>query len=148
MNTRPFIILLVEDNPDDIQLTKKALNENKSIHKLYVTKDGVETMAFLNRVGKFQDAPKPDIILLDLNLPKKNGREILAEIKNDPKLLHIPVVVLTISTDEKDIFSSYSSYANCYLTKPIEFEKFFDIIKMIEDFWLSIVKLPRRSGNE
>ena len=137
----------MEDNPDDILLTRKALNESKFYHKLYLTKDGEETMAFLNREGEFQDAPLPDLILLDLNLPKKNGREVLAEIKKNPDLEHIPIVVLTISDAQKDIFESYELHANCYITKPIEFDKFLENIKMIEDFWLSIVKLPRRIAN-
>ena len=142
-NAKPFIILLVEDNSDDVLLTQKALNESKFYHKLYVVKDGEETMAFLNKEGKFHDTPSPDLILLDLNLPKKNGREVLVEIKNNPDLEHIPVVVLTISDAEKDILESYELHANCYITKPIEFEKFLKNVKMIKDFWLSIVKLPR-----
>lgn len=146
-NARSFIILLAEDNPDDVLITKKAFEKSKFLHRMYITTDGEETIAFLNRAGKFRDVPTPDLILLDLNLPKKNGHEVLTKIKNDPNLEHIPVIVLTISDAEKDILNSYSSYANCYITKPIEFEKFLENVKMIEDFWLSIVKLPRSRVN-
>ena len=142
-NTRPFIILLVEDNPDDILLTQNALKGSKFIHKLYVAKDGKETMAFLNKNGEFKTAPSPDIILLDLNLPKMSGYEILVEIKNNPNLKHIPIVVLTVSDAEKDILKSYELHANCFITKPIDFKEFIENLKTIKDFWLSIVKLPR-----
>jgi len=142
-NARPFIILLVEDNPDDVLITKKAFKKSKFLHRLYITTDGEETITFLNRTGKFRNVPTPDLILLDLNLPKKSGYEVLAEIKNNPNLVHIPVIVLTISDSEKDIINSYGLYANCFITKPIDFKKFLENVKIIEDFWLSIVKLPR-----
>ncbi len=139
---KSFVILLVEDNPGDVRLTQEAFKESKFYHELYVAKDGEEAIDFLNRKGKFNDAPSPDLILLDLNLPKKNGREVLMEIKNDPKTKHIPVVVLTTSEAEEDILKSYELHANCYITKPVEFEQFLQKVKKIEDYWLSIVKLP------
>ena len=147
-NNIPFIILLVEDNPGDVRLTQEAFKESKFFHKLYVTKDGEEALDFLNQKGEFQYVPLPDLILLDLNLPKKSGREVLAEIKNDPNLKHIPVVVLTTSEADEDVLNSYKLHANCYITKPVEFDKFLDIVKKIEDFWLSIVKLPRRKKDD
>jgi CheY-like chemotaxis protein len=144
-NNRPFYILLVEDNPGDVRLTREALKESKLYHELFVTYDGEEALDFLHQNGRFSDLPIPDIILLDLNIPKKNGREVLEEIKNDPKIKHIPVVILTTSEAEEDIIKSYELHANCYIKKPVEFDKFFDMIKKIEDFWLSIVKLPGRN---
>lgn len=140
---KPFNILLVEDNPGDVRLTQEAFKESKLIHNLYVARDGIEAMEFLNNDGNFSSAPKPDLILLDLNMPRKSGREVLAEIKDNPNLMQIPVVVLTTSDADEDILNSYSLHANCYITKPVEFEKFLDTVKKIEDFWLSIVKLPR-----
>ena len=147
-NYRPFIILLVEDNPGDVRLTQEAFKESKFFHKLYVAKDGEEAIDFLNQKEDFQNVPLPDLILLDLNLPKKSGREVLADIKKDPNLKHIPVVVLTTSEADEDILNSYRLHANCYITKPVEFDKFLDIIKKIEDFWLSIVKLPIRKEDD
>ncbi len=148
MNTeemgKPIEILLVEDNPGDVRLTQEVFKESKIRNKLHVVKDGVEAMDFLRRQGKSANGVRPDLILLDLNLPKKDGREVLAEIKADDDLKRIPVVVLTISKAEEDILRSYSLHANCYLTKPIEFEQFFNLVKYIEEFWLTIVKLPPR----
>lgn len=135
-------ILLVEDNPADVRLTREALKEAKVHNSLYVVEDGVVAMEFLNRQGAYGDAPRPDLILLDLNLPKKDGREVLAEIKQDPDLLRIPVVVLTTSRAEEDILRSYDLHANCYVTKPVDLDQFITIVKSIEDFWLTIVKLP------
>ena len=138
-------ILLVEDSPGDVRLTREALNDSKLRNNLNVTKDGVEAMAFLRREGDYANAPIPDIILLDLNLPRKDGREVLAEIKDDEVLRHIPVVILTTSDDEQDILRSYDLHANCYITKPVDLNRFIQIVKSIEDFWFSIVKLPRKS---
>ena len=139
---RPIDILLVEDNPGDVRLTVEVLKECKVRNKLHVANDGVEAMAFLYRQDKYLHAPHPDLILLDLNLPKKDGHEVLAEIKKDPTLKHIPVVVLTGSAAGEDILKTYDLYANCYVTKPIDIEQFIMVIKSIKDFWLTIVKLP------
>ena len=139
---RPIEILLVEDNRGDARLTVEALKEGKVRNKLYITEDGVEAMAFMHREGKYANAPRPDLILLDLNLPKKDGREVLAEIKDDPKLKRIPVVVLTISKAQEDILKTYSLHANCYITKPVDLEQFITVVKSIEDFWLTTAKLP------
>ncbi len=139
---RPIEILLVEDNPADARLTVEALKESKVLNNLSVVEDGVETMAFLRREGEHADAPRPDLILLDLNLPKKNGREVLAEIKGDENLRRIPVVILTTSQAEEDILKAYDLNANCYITKPVDLNQFIRVVKAIEDFWLTIVKLP------
>ena len=139
---RPIDILLVEDNPGDVRLTVEALKEGKVNNKLHVANDGMEAMAFLHRQGKYSDAPHPDLILLDLNLPKKDGHEVLAEIKKDSMLKHIPVVVLTGSTAGEDILKTYNLHANCYITKPIDLEQFIMVVKSIKDFWLTIVKMP------
>lgn len=139
---RPIEILLVEDNPGDVRLTLEALEEGKVMNNLSVVGDGVEALAFLRQEGKHADAPYPDLILLDLNLPKKNGYEVLKEIKKDPSLKRIPVVILTVSKDEEDILKSYNLHANCYITKPVDLDQFINIVKSIEDFWLSLVKLP------
>ena len=139
-------ILLVEDNPGDVRLTVEALRDSKVQNKLYVAKDGVEATAFLRREGKYADAPHPDLILLDLNLPKKNGPEVLADIKEDPALKHIPVVILTSSKAEEDIIKTYDLHANCYVTKPIDLEQFMLVVRSIRDFWLTIVKLPKEEG--
>lgn len=139
---RPIEILLVEDNPGDVNLTREAMENNKVHVAIHVVSDGVEAMAFLRSTGKYADAPRPDIVLLDLNLPKKDGREVLAEIKADPDLKRIPVVILTISKDEEDILKTYNLHANCYITKPIQLNQFIKVVKSIEDFWLTIVKLP------
>ncbi|HVN71853.1 MAG TPA: response regulator [Desulfomonilia bacterium] len=135
-------ILLVEDNEGDARLAKEALKESKVLNNVYHVLDGVEAMAFLRKDGKYADAPRPHLILLDLNLPRKDGREVLAEIKGDECLKRIPVVVLTISNDEKDIFKTYNLHVNCFITKPIDFEQFLRVVKSIEDFWLSVVQLP------
>jgi CheY-like chemotaxis protein len=135
-------ILLVEDNPGDVRLTLEALKEGKVRNNLSVVADGVEALAFLRRQGKYTEAPRPDLILLDLNLPKKDGREVLGEIKLDEVLKRIPVVVLTTSRAEEDILKSYDLHANCYITKPVDLERFFTVVKSIEDFWLTVVKLP------
>lgn len=138
----PIEILLVEDNMGDIDLTKEALAESKLQNKLEIVQDGEAAMQFLYKQGEYVDATTPDLILLDLNLPKKDGREVLAEIKADPILRRIPVVVLTTSEAEEDILKVYDNYANCYIKKPVDFNKFVNVVKKIEDFWLTIVKLP------
>lgn len=139
---RPIEILLVEDSPGDVRLTKEGIKESKMKNNLHVVGDGVEAMAFLRKKGKYANMPRPDLILLDLNLPKKDGREVLAEIKSDEDLKHIPVVVLTISKAEEDILRAYGLHANCYIVKPIDFDQFIKVVKSIEDFWFTIVKLP------
>jgi len=141
-NARAVEVMLVEDNPGDVRLTREALREGKIRNRLHVARDGVEALAFLRRAGTHHAAPRPDLILLDLNLPRKDGREVLAEIKADPDLKRIPVVVLTTSEDEEDILSSYNLHANCYIAKPVDLEHFIGVIKSIEDFWLAVVKLP------
>ena len=135
-------ILLVEDNPGDVRLTQEALKEAKVKTTLMVVKDGVEAMAFLNKQGNYSDALRPDLILLDLNLPKKNGYEVLQEIRNEPSLRRIPVVILTTSEAEKDIVKAYDLHANCYITKPVDMTQFIEIVKGVDDFWFTIVKLP------
>jgi len=135
-------VLLVEDNPGDVRLTREALKEGKVRNNLSVAPDGVEALAFLRRQGKYADAPRPDVILLDLNLPKKDGREVLEEVKADPALRSIPVVILTSSDAERDIVRAYSLHANCYITKPVDLDQFITVVKSIEDFWFTIVKLP------
>jgi len=139
---RPIEILLVEDNPGDVRLTKEALNEGKVLNKLHVVEDGVEALAFLNQEGKYADVSRPELILLDLNLPRKDGRHVLAEIKANGDLRRIPVVVLTTSHSEVDIVKSYDLNANCYITKPVDLDQFISVVKSINEFWLSIVKLP------
>lgn len=135
-------ILLVEDNPGDVRLTKEALKEAKIHNMLHVVADGVEAMDFLRKTGCYSDVPVPDLIMLDLNLPRKDGREVLAEIKGDGELRRIPVVVLTTSSAEEDILKAYDLHANCFITKPVDFIQFTMVIKSIEDFWFTIVKLP------
>ena len=141
---RPIEILLVEDNPGDVRLTMEGLNEGKVRNNLHVARDGVEALAFLRREGDFVDAVRPDLILLDLNLPRKDGREVLSEIKSDADLKTIPVVVLTTSRAEQDVLHSYQLQANCYITKPVDLEQFINVVKSIEDFWLTIVTLPNQ----
>ena len=138
----PIEILMIEDNPGDVRLTQEALKENKMYNCLHAVGDGVEAMAFLRREGKYADAPRPDLILLDLNLPKKDGREVLAEIKADENLKRIPVVILTSSQAEEDVLRTYNLHANCYVTKPVDLDQFIRVVKSIEEFWLTIVKLP------
>jgi len=140
--SRPVEILLVEDNPGDERLTREALKEGKVYSNLHWVKDGVEAMHFLRREGRFANAIRPDIILLDLNLPKKDGREVLEEIKQDPQLKCIPVVVLTTSKAEEDVLKTYGLHANCYVTKPVDLDQFIRVVKSIEHFWFSVVKLP------
>ena len=139
---RPVEILLVEDNPGDERLTREALKEGKVYNTLHWVKDGVEAMAFLRRQGNYRTAPRPDIVLLDLNLPRKDGREVLEEIKTDDDLKRIPVVVLTTSKAEEDVLRTYNLHANCYVTKPVDLEKFIVVVKSIDVFWLTIVTLP------
>jgi len=138
----PIEILLVEDNPGDSRLAKEALKESKLKNNLYIAEDGVEAMNFLYKTGKYSKMPRPDLVILDLNLPKKDGREVLAEIKNDDNLKRIPVVILTISKAEEDILKTYNLHANCYVTKPLDLDQFMKVVRSIEDFWLTIVKLP------
>ncbi|WP_414541361.1 response regulator [Nostoc sp. CCY0012] len=138
----PIEVLLVEDNPGDAQLTRIALEDSKISINLNVVEDGVEAMAFLRKEDKYIKVPHPDIVLLDLNLPRKDGREVLAEIKADQHLKRIPVVVLTTSQSEEDILKAYNLSANCFITKPVDFDQFVKIVKSIENFWFAIVKLP------
>lgn len=141
-NTRPVNVLLVEDNPGDVRLTQEAFKEAKISINLDVTMDGAEAIKFLRKEDEYADVVTPDLILLDLNLPKKDGREVLKEIKTDDLLKRIPVVVLTTSNAEQDIMKSYNLHVNCYINKPVDFEKFFDIIQKIEEFWLTTAILP------
>jgi chemotaxis family two-component system response regulator Rcp1 len=142
MRGNPIEVLLVEDNPGDVRLTIEAMREAKVINHLSVARDGDEALAFLRREGCFQGAPRPDIIFLDLNLPRLGGREVLCEIKNDALLRRIPVVILTTSRAEEDILQTYNLHANCYVTKPVDLEQFEHVVKSISDFWFEIVKLP------
>ena len=139
-------ILLVEDSPGDVRLTREAFKEGKLANRLHVVSDGEEALAFLHRQGPYRDAVRPDLILLDLNLPKKDGREVLALIKADDELKRIPVVVLTTSRAEQDILKAYDLHANCYITKPVDLDQFLLVVKTVEEFWLTLVKLPRESG--
>ena len=141
---RAIEILLVEDNPGDVRLTMEGLAETKIRNNLHVVTDGVEALAFLRHAGAYADAVRPDLILLDLNLPRMDGREVLSTIKSDPKLMTIPVVVLTTSRAEQDVLRSYELQANCYITKPVDLGQFITVVKSIEDFWFSIVTLPHR----
>lgn len=141
-NIKIFDILVVEDNPGDARLTREVLNDNGAFSSLFIVNDGVEAMEFLRNKGKFKDSPKPDLIIMDLNLPRKDGREVLAEIKVDENLKHIPIVIMTISQAEEDILKSYKLHANCFITKPIDLNQFIKVIKSIEEFWFSIVKGP------
>jgi CheY-like chemotaxis protein len=135
-------ILLVEDNPGDARLAKEALKDAKVRNNLHWVEDGVEAMTFLHRQGKYADSPRPDVILLDLNLPKKDGREVLAEIKGDGDLRRIPVVILTVSDAEEDIIKTYNLHASCYIRKPLDLDRFIEVVKSINEFWLTIVRLP------
>lgn len=139
---RPIEILLVEDSPGDVRLTKEALREGKIRNHLSVASDGELALAFLRREGRYADAPRPDVILLDLNLPRKDGREVLTEIKADPQLRRIPVVVLTTSSNEEDIVRAYDLHANCFITKPVNLDQFISVVQSIESFWLTTVTLP------
>ncbi|NQV01891.1 MAG: response regulator [Bacteroidia bacterium] len=138
----PIDILLVEDNPGDARLAKEALKDSKLRNNLFIVDDGEEAMMFLRKESPFEDVPRPDLILLDLNLPKKDGREVLKEIKTDENLKRIPVVILTMSKSEEDIFKTYNLHANCFITKPIDLNQFIKVVQSIENFWLTIVKLP------
>lgn len=139
---RPVEILLVEDNPGDVRLTQEALKESKILNRLSVVGDGEEAIAFLRRQGRYADAPYPDLLLLDLNLPRKSGREVLAEVKSDEELRRIPIVVLTSSSAEQDILKAYDLHANCYITKPLGLEQFGAVVRAVEQFWFTIVRLP------
>jgi chemotaxis family two-component system response regulator Rcp1 len=144
-STAPAIqVLLVEDNPGDVRLTREAFRDAKVHLDMHVAADGVEAMEFLLRQGAYSQSPRPDLILLDLNLPRKDGREVLAEIKGDPSLMSIPVVILTTSAADADIERSYLLHANCYISKPVDLEGFLTVIRSIDDFWLSVVKLPTK----
>ncbi len=142
LERHPMDILLVEDNPGDVRLTQEGLEESRICNRLHVVEDGVEALAFLRRSGRYANVPRPNLIMLDLNLPRKDGRELLADIKADEDLRRIPVVVLTSSDANEDINRAYDLYANCYITKPVVFERFVTIIKSIEDFWFGTVRLP------
>jgi CheY-like chemotaxis protein len=142
MDATPIEVLLVEDSPGDVRLTREAFKDAKVHINLQVAPDGAEAMDFLNREGKYSNAPRPDLILLDLNLPKKDGREVLEEIKESPTLKSIPVVILTTSASDADILRSYRLHANCYITKPVDLDGFLEVVKSIDSFWLSVVKLP------
>ena len=144
---KPAKVLLVEDNEDDVVLTLEALEDSKVRMQVHVVSDGISALAFLRREGVYSHKPRPDLILLDLNLPLMDGRELLKEIRKDPDLTEIPVVVLTTSEDEGDILKAYKLHANCYISKPVDFSRFTEIIKQIDGFWLQLVKLPRR-GNK
>ena len=135
-------ILLVEDSLGDIRLTQEALNNSTFKNNLNIAHDGVQALKYLRKEGEYKHSPRPDIILLDLNLPRKDGREVLAEVKNDDDLKRLPIVVLTTSDDEKDILTSYNLHANCYITKPVDLDRFVNIVKTIEGFWFQIVQLP------
>ena len=141
-NPKPVDILLVEDSPTDVLLAQEALEQAKVLNQLHVVSDGVEAMQYLRREAPFEAAGRPDLILLDLNLPRKDGREVLAEIKGDPNLRRIPVVVLTTSKAEEDILRAYGLHANCYVAKPVDFDQFTLVVKSIENFWFTIVSLP------
>jgi len=142
-DAKPMEVLLVEDSPGDLRLTREAFKDAKVLINLHVASDGTEAMAFLKREGGHTNAPRPDLILLDLNLPKKDGREVLGEIKESPTLKSIPVVILTTSASDADILKSYLLHANCYITKPVDLKGFLNVVKSIDNFWLSVVKLPR-----
>ncbi len=144
---RPIEILLVEDNPGDVRLTREALKEGKVRNNMQVAVDGVDAVEYLKKEGKHSDAVTPDLILLDLNLPKMDGREVLEKIKEDPDLKRIPVVILTTSKAEEDIVISYNLHANCFITKPVDLEQFITVVQSIEDFWMTIVKLPTRGSD-
>ncbi len=145
-DAKPIEILLVEDNPGDIRLTREALKESKMLINLEVVTDGVEALKFLHKDGKYKAKIMPDLILLDLNLPKKNGRQVLAEIKADDRLKIIPVVILTTSRNEEDILATYGNHANCYITKPIDLDQFITVVAKIEEFWLTTVRLPTKNA--
>ena len=140
--SKPIDILLVEDNPGDVRLTRESLKEGKVLNTLQVVGDGIEALAFLRHEGAYAKSPHPDIVLLDLNLPRMDGREVLAEIKTDPNLRRIPVVILTTSKAEEDIIKTYDLHANCFITKPVDLDQFIMVVKSVEEFWFTIVRLP------
>lgn len=142
----PIRLLLVEDDPGDVLITREALEQSKLIHHLDVVENGEEALAFLRHEGEYVDAPTPHLVLLDLNLPRKNGKEVLAEVKADPELSHIPVIVLTTSEAEVDVVSTYQLHANAFITKPVDFERFHEVVRRIDDFFLTVVRLPNRAG--
>ena len=139
---RPIEILMVEDSPTDVLMAREALQQAKLLNNLSVTENGVEAMAFLRKEGRYSGAPRPDLIFLDLNMPRKDGREVLQELKADPQLKLIPVVILTTSKAEQDIVKSYGLHANCYITKPVDFERFAEVVQTVQDFWFTVVTLP------
>ena len=143
-DTRPIEVLLVEDDPGDVLMTREALEENKVANHLAVVSDGATAMLYLRKEGEYVDAPTPDLVLLDLNLPRMDGREVLAAMKSDETLRRIPVVVLTTSEAEEDVLRSYSLHANAYVTKPVDFERFIDVVRQIDEFFLTVVRLPQR----
>ena len=145
MTPLPVHILLVEDNAADVRLTREALRDAKVVNEMHVARDGEQALDFLHARGEFADAPRPDLVLLDLNLPGRNGYEVLEEVKRDPRLRAIPIAILTTSEEEADILQSYDLGANCYLTKPVDLEQFLKLVRSIEDFWLGVVKLPRQT---
>jgi len=140
---RPIEVLLVEDNPGDVRLTQEALTDGKILNNISVVEDGVEALQYLKREGKYSRVARPDLVLLDLNLPKKDGREVLREIKGDDTLRRIPIVILTTSKEEQDIFKSYDLGASCFITKPVDLDQFIEVVHSIENFWLTVVSLPR-----
>jgi CheY-like chemotaxis protein len=144
IKNKSIVILMAEDNATDVMLTKEALAHAKVLNTLHVVEDGMEAMDFLHRRGKHAKAPRPDLILLDLNMPRKNGQEVLAEIKEDEKLKNIPVVILTTSKAEEDVVKAYGLYANCYVIKPVDFDVFAEVVRSIQQFWFSVVTLPPR----
>ena len=137
-------ILLVEDNPGDVELTREAFYDAKMDNRISVVRDGIQALEYLRRTGIYAQAPRPDIVLLDLNLPRKGGLEVLSELKADPDLRSIPIVVLTTSRDEEDIARSYHAHANCYISKPVDFDKFMGVVRSLESFWLTVVRLPTK----
>jgi CheY-like chemotaxis protein len=139
---RPVVILMVEDNPTDVLIAREGFSGAKMLNTLHMADDGIEAIEFLNKRGKYAGAPRPDLIVLDLNMPRKNGQEVLAEIKVDDNLKNIPVVILTTSKSEDDISKAYALHANCYISKPVDFDEFTDVVQTIQDFWLSVVTLP------
>jgi CheY-like chemotaxis protein len=142
----PIHILLVEDSPTDVMITREAFDYYKLLNPLHVAEDGVAAMEFLRREGRHRDAPRPGLVILDLNLPKKSGREVLQELKADPDLMNIPVVVLTTSKSEEDVAKTYGLHANCYITKPVDFTRFVEVVRRISEFWFGVVTLPPASS--
>ena len=145
-NRKPADVLLVEDNPGDVRLTQEAFREGRIKTRIHVATDGIEALKFLEQTGEYEDAPRPDIVLLDLNLPRKNGDEVLEEMNSDPELDHIPVIILTSSAAEEDVAKLYDYNANAYLTKPVDPDEFIDTVRTLEEFWLSVVRLPEHEA--